>query len=142
MSKKKQTPMMAQYLAIKESYEDAILFYRMGDFYEMFLEDAELASRVLEITLTSRNKNDSNPIPMCGVPFRAAKSYIARLISQGHKVAICDQVEDAAAAAAQRSAAEPLSPWSPAADVGVAAASSPSVRGSWSAEEVAGSSLP
>ena len=90
--------MMQQYLSIKDAYPDAILFYRMGDFYEMFLEDAELASRLLEITLTSRNKNDTIPIPMCGVPFRAAKSYIARLINQGYKVAICDQVEDPATA--------------------------------------------
>lgn len=98
MQSSKITPMMQQYLSIKDAYPDAILFYRMGDFYEMFLEDAELASRLLEITLTSRNKNDTTPIPMCGVPFRAANGYIARLISQGYKVAICDQVEDAATA--------------------------------------------
>jgi len=90
--------MMQQYLSIKDAYPDAILFYRMGDFYEMFFEDAELASRLLEITLTSRNKNDVTPIPMCGVPYRAVKSYISRLINLGHKVAICDQVEDPAAA--------------------------------------------
>jgi DNA mismatch repair protein MutS len=98
MSKKKQTPMMAQYLAIKESYQDAILFYRMGDFYEMFMEDAQKAASILEIALTSRNKNDEEPIPMCGVPFRAADTYIARLIENGCKVAVCEQVEDAAAA--------------------------------------------
>ncbi len=90
--------MIEQYLSIKEQYQDAILFYRMGDFYEMFFEDAELASGILEITLTSRNKNDKNPIPMCGVPYHAAKTYIARLIAQGHKIAICDQIEDAALA--------------------------------------------
>jgi len=90
--------MLQQYLAIKGDYPDAILFYRMGDFYEMFLEDAELASGILEITLTSRNKNDPSPIPMCGVPYRAASGYIARLIERGYKVAVCDQVEDAAAA--------------------------------------------
>lgn len=94
MSNAKTTPMLQQYLAIKEEYQDAILFYRMGDFYEMFFEDAHTASRVLEITLTSRNKNDTVPVPMCGVPYRAAQSYIARLIENGHKVAICDQVED------------------------------------------------
>jgi DNA mismatch repair protein MutS len=94
MSNAKTTPMLQQYLAIKEEYQDAILFYRMGDFYEMFFEDAHTASRVLEITLTSRNKNDNVPVPMCGVPYRAAQSYIARLIENGHKVAICDQVED------------------------------------------------
>jgi DNA mismatch repair protein MutS len=90
--------MIQQYLAIKNDYPDAILFYRMGDFYEMFFEDAETASRVLEITLTSRNKNEESPVPMCGVPHRAASSYIARLIERGYKVAVCDQMEDAAAA--------------------------------------------
>jgi DNA mismatch repair protein MutS len=92
------TPMIKQYLSIKDEYPDALLFYRMGDFYEMFFEDAELASRLLEITLTSRNKKDKTPIPMCGVPFRAVKGYIARLIGLGYKVAICDQIEDPALA--------------------------------------------
>ena len=86
--------MIQQYLSIKERYPDAILFYRMGDFYEMFFEDAETASRVLEITLTSRNKKDESPVPMCGVPHKAAQGYIARLIEKGFKVAVCDQVED------------------------------------------------
>ncbi|MGD8770379.1 MAG: DNA mismatch repair protein MutS [Desulfobacterales bacterium] len=94
MSVSKATPMMKQYLSIKEKYSDAILFYRMGDFYEMFFEDAELASRLLEITLTSRNKKDEFPIPMCGVPYKSAQNYLARLIDQGYKVAICDQIED------------------------------------------------
>jgi len=98
MSPPKSTPMIKQYLSIKEQYPDTILFYRMGDFYEMFFEDAQLASRVLEIALTSRNKNDESPIPMCGVPHRAAQSYIARLIDSGYKVAVCDQIEDAAKA--------------------------------------------
>jgi DNA mismatch repair protein MutS len=98
MTEPKQTPMMAQYLAIKESYPDAILFYRMGDFYEMFLEDAKVASRLLEITLTSRNKNTEESVPMCGVPVRAADTYIAKLISCGKKVAVCEQVEDPALA--------------------------------------------
>lgn len=98
MSNSKTTPMLQQYMAIKDKYPDAILFYRMGDFYEMFFEDAHTASRVLEITLTSRNKNDTVPVPMCGVPYRAAQTYIARLIENGHKVAICDQVEDPAQA--------------------------------------------
>ena len=88
---------MDQYLSIKESYPDAILFYRMGDFYEMFHEDAVKASSILEIALTSRNKNDTAPIPMCGVPFRAADTYIAKLIENGCKVAVCEQMEDAAA---------------------------------------------
>jgi len=90
--------MMQQYLSIKEAYPDTILFYRMGDFYEMFFDDAELAARVLEITLTSRNKKDESPIPMCGVPHRAAPGYISRLLDAGHKVALCDQVEDPATA--------------------------------------------
>jgi DNA mismatch repair protein MutS len=98
MSASKNTPMMQQYLSIKEKYPDAILFYRMGDFYEMFLDDAVVAARVLEITLTSRNKNDTAPVPMCGVPYRAARAYIARLIENGYKVAVCDQVEEAAQA--------------------------------------------
>jgi len=97
MTKKKKTPMMAQYLTIKESYKDAILFYRMGDFYEMFLEDAKKAAAILEIALTSRNKNDDTPVPMCGIPFRAADTYIAKLIGNGCKVAVCEQMEDAAA---------------------------------------------
>ena len=88
------TPMIQQYLAVKEEYPDAILFYRMGDFFEMFFEDAEKASKLLEITLTSRNKKADSPIPMCGVPHRAVQGYVARLIEKGYKVAICDQVED------------------------------------------------
>jgi DNA mismatch repair protein MutS len=94
----KPTPMIEQYLAIKERYPDAILFYRMGDFYEMFFEDARTASKALDIALTSRNKNDPNPVPMCGVPYRAVQGYLARLIAQGFKVAICDQVQDPAEA--------------------------------------------
>ncbi len=96
MSEKKNTPMMEQYLSIKEEYPDAILFYRMGDFYEMFNQDAHKAAGILEIALTSRNKNDQDPIPMCGVPFKAADNYISRLIENGCKVAVCEQVEDPA----------------------------------------------
>jgi DNA mismatch repair protein MutS len=92
----KATPMVQQYLSIKQQYPDAILFYRMGDFYEMFFEDAKVASRILEIALTSRNKKDEESIPMCGVPHHAAQGYIARLIERGFKVAICEQVEDSA----------------------------------------------
>jgi DNA mismatch repair protein MutS len=98
MSPPKLTPMIKQYLSIKEEYPDTILFYRMGDFYEMFFEDAQVASRVLEITLTSRNKKDESPVPMCGVPHRAVSGYIARMIDHGYKVAVCDQVEDPAIA--------------------------------------------
>ena len=89
-----QTPMMRQYLEIKSGYPDAILFFRMGDFYEMFLDDALLASRLLDIALTSRNKGSGDEIPFCGVPFHSVAPYIAKLIEAGYKVAICEQVED------------------------------------------------
>ena len=98
MSTPKITPMLQQYLSIKEEYPDVLLFYRMGDFYELFFEDAHTAARELEITLTSRNKKDKTPIPMCGVPVRAVQGYIARLIEKGYRVAICEQTEDPAAA--------------------------------------------
>ena len=88
------TPMMRQYLEIKENYSDAILFYRLGDFYEMFMEDAKVASSILEIALTGRDAGLSERIPMCGIPYHAASGYIARLIDKGFKVAICEQVED------------------------------------------------
>jgi DNA mismatch repair protein MutS len=91
------TPMMRQYLELKQAHPDCILLFRLGDFYEMFFEDAEVASRVLEITLTSRDKGD-DAVPMCGVPWHSARGYIARLVESGHKVAICDQVEDPRAA--------------------------------------------
>jgi len=91
----KITPMLQQYMEIKASQEDAILFYRMGDFYEMFFDDAEVAAKILGITLTSRsNKNSENKIPMCGVPYHAASSYLAKLVKAGHRVAVCEQVED------------------------------------------------
>jgi len=87
--------MLQQYLDIKEQYKDAVLFYRMGDFYEMFFEDAILASRVLGITLTSRSKkDDENKIPMCGIPFHALTGYLGKMIKAGHRVALCEQVED------------------------------------------------
>ena len=89
-----ETPMMQQYITIKKEHPDSILFFRMGDFYEMFNEDAKIASRVLEIALTSRNKNKANPTPMCGIPHHSSKSYIAKLIKSGNKVAICEQTED------------------------------------------------
>jgi DNA mismatch repair protein MutS len=90
----KITPMFQQYLQIKAQCGDAILFYRMGDFYEMFFDDARIASRILDIALTSRDKDKDEGVPMCGVPHHAASSYIARLIEAGHKVAVCEQVED------------------------------------------------
>lgn len=81
------TPMMQQYLAVKDNYRGYILMYRLGDFYEMFFEDATLASRVLELTLTGRDCGDGKRAPMCGVPFHKADIYIARLVEQGYKVA-------------------------------------------------------
>lgn len=90
----KVTPMIQQYLQIKEEHGDAILFYRMGDFYEMFFEDALTAARELEITLTSRDRQAEVPVPMCGVPCQAAETYITRLLEKGLKVAVCEQVED------------------------------------------------
>lgn len=91
----KITPMLEQYLEIKEQYQDYLLFYQLGDFFEMFFEDALLASRLLEITLTSRNKGEEKDrVPMCGVPVHAASGYIARLVEQGYKVALCEQIED------------------------------------------------
>ncbi|MGO2083994.1 DNA mismatch repair protein MutS [Vagococcus sp.] len=92
--KTKHTPMMEQYLGIKAQYPDAFLFYRLGDFYEMFNEDAEKAAQILELTLTCRNKNAEDPIPMCGVPHHSAQGYIDTLVEKGYKVAICEQVED------------------------------------------------
>lgn len=90
----KMTPMMRQYLEIKSAYPDAILFFRLGDFYEMFLDDAVVASRVLDITLTSRNKGANDEVPLCGIPYHSCQPYVAKLVENGHKVAICEQVED------------------------------------------------
>lgn len=92
------SPMMKQYMEVKQANEDAILFFRLGDFYEMFFRDAEIASKELEITLTGRDCGLETRAPMCGVPFHSADSYIARLIAKGYKVAICEQVEDPKAA--------------------------------------------
>ncbi|WP_413310132.1 DNA mismatch repair protein MutS [Bacillus sp. 1P10SD] len=89
------TPMIQQYLTVKADYQDAFLFFRLGDFYEMFFEDAIKASQELEITLTSRDGGSEDRIPMCGVPYHAAPNYIEQLISKGYKVAICEQMEDA-----------------------------------------------
>jgi DNA mismatch repair protein MutS len=88
------TPLMKQYFGVKEQYPDAIVFFRLGDFYEMFGEDAKIASSILQIALTSRDKNKEDQIPMCGIPHFSADSYVAKLIKAGHKVAICEQVED------------------------------------------------
>src|SRR5690606_18338526 len=88
------TPMLRQYYDVKNQYPGCIVFFRLGDFYEMFDEDAILASRLLEITLTSREAGKGRRIPMCGVPYHSAEGYIAQLVAAGHKVAICEQVED------------------------------------------------
>src|SRR3990172_3836475 len=92
------TPLLRQYQEIKNNHRDAILFFRMGDFYEMFFDDAVTASKILEIALTTRDKRNDNPIPMCGIPYHAVDSYLPKLIRSGHKVAICEQVEDPATA--------------------------------------------
>ena len=92
------SPMMQQYFEIKKQHQDAILFYRLGDFYEMFFDDALIASRELDLTLTGRNCGQEERAPMCGVPFHSYESYMARLIAKGYKVAICEQVEDPATA--------------------------------------------
>ena len=88
------TPMMQQYMATKEQYKDCILFYRLGDFYEMFFDDALVASKELEITLTGKNCGQEERAPMCGIPYHAADSYLTKLVNKGYKVAICEQVED------------------------------------------------
>ena len=90
----KLSPMMQEYCKTKEEYKDCILFYRLGDFYEMFFDDALLVSKELELTLTGKDCGLEERAPMCGIPFHAADTYINRLIERGHKVAICEQVED------------------------------------------------
>ena len=94
MAEKKYTPMMQHYLKMKEENPDAILFYRLGDFYEMFFDDAKLVSQELDLVLTRRSAGVEEKVPMCGVPFHAANSYISRLVKKGYKVAICEQLED------------------------------------------------
>lgn len=88
------TPMMRQYWSVKDQHRDAILFFRLGDFYEMFFEDAEIASKALDLTLTTRNKNQEGAVPLCGFPVHSSQGYIHRLLALGHKVAICEQTED------------------------------------------------
>src|SRR4051795_10823599 len=92
------TPMMAQYLALKAEAEGSLLFYRMGDFFELFFDDARIAAQCLDIALTARGEHDGAPIPMCGVPVHAAEAYLARLIKGGHRVAIAEQIESPAEA--------------------------------------------
>ncbi|MGH8459683.1 MAG: DNA mismatch repair protein MutS, partial [Nevskiales bacterium] len=91
------TPVMQQYLAIKAQHPDSLVFYRMGDFYELFYDDAKRAARLLDITLTQRGQSGGTPIPMAGVPFHAADQYLARLLKKGESVAICEQVGEVGA---------------------------------------------
>ena len=89
------TPMLAQYFEIKEQYRDCLLFFRMGDFFELFFDDAEVAAPILQVQLTKRGLHEGKEVAMCGVPVRAVESYLARLIREGYRVALCDQVETA-----------------------------------------------
>ena len=92
------TPMMAQYLSVKQAHQDCLLLYRMGDFYELFFDDAEITAQALGIALTQRGQHLGQPIPMCGVPFHALDQYLPKLIKAGHRVAVCEQTEDPKAA--------------------------------------------
>src|SRR5512145_847563 len=92
------TPVMQQYLRLKAQYPDVLLFYRMGDFYELFYDDAKRAARLLDITLTARGQSAGQPIPMAGVPFHSVETYLARLVRRGESVAICEQIGDPAKA--------------------------------------------
>src|SRR5690349_8734251 len=98
MSADATTPLMRQYHGIKQQVPNTLLLFRLGDFYELFYDDAVTAARELEITLTARNKEKGQPIPMCGVPYHASENYIARLIQKGYRVAVCDQMEVPSAA--------------------------------------------
>src|SRR5437868_12839665 len=98
VSQASHTPMMTQYLRIKAEHPDGLLFYRMGDFYEMFYDDAQRAARLLDITLTARGQSNGAPIPMAGIPFHAVDQYLAKLVKVGETVAICEQVGDVATA--------------------------------------------
>jgi DNA mismatch repair protein MutS len=104
------TPAMQQYLEFKDQHADALLFFRMGDFYELFFEDAEIAAELLDLTLTSRNRNDENPIPMCGIPYHALRPYVARLMEAGRKVAVCEQLELPEKGIARRQVTRVISP--------------------------------
>ncbi len=106
----KLTPAMQQYLEFKSAHEDALLFFRMGDFYELFFEDAEVAAELLDLTLTSRNRNDPNPIPMCGIPYHALRPYVARLLEAGRKIAVCEQLELPEKGIARREVTRVISP--------------------------------
>lgn len=97
MNTEKLTPAQKQYMDIKLQHKDCILFFRMGDFYEVFYEDAKICSKLLDLTLTSRDKNSENPIPMAGVPYHSGEKYISKLVSHGYKVAVAEQMSEAKA---------------------------------------------
>ena len=132
-----RTPLMEQYTRIKRDHPDAFLFFRLGDFYEMFFDDAIEGARLLGLTLTSRNRQDPRPIPMCGIPWHQRDPYVARLLRMGRKVAICDQLEDAAAAKGlvQRGVTEILTPGSVTGDAFLDPAANNFLAALWPAEE-------
>ena len=135
-----RTPLMDQYRRVKGEHPDAFLFFRLGDFYEMFFDDAVRGAALLGLTLTSRNKKDPEPIPMCGIPWHQRDPYVARLLRLGHKVAICDQLEDAAAARGlvQRGVTEVLTPGSVVGEGFLEPASNNFLAGLWPAREALG----
>lgn len=138
-----RTPLMRQYLTTKSEHPDAFLFFRLGDFYELFFEDAVQAAQLLGLTLTSRNKQDPEPIPMCGIPWHQRDVHVARLLRLGHKVAICDQLEDPAQAKGivQRGVTEVLTPGSVTSDTFLEVAAHNWLASLWPAAERAGACL-
>ncbi len=142
-SAKAATPFMRQYLAAKAEHPDAFLFFRMGDFYELFFEDAVAVAGLLGLTLTSRNKQDPEPIPMCGVPWHQRDPYVARLLRQGHKVAICDQLEEPAPGKklVARGVTEVLTPGSVTGDTFLEPATNNFLAALWPAEDRVGACL-
>ena len=134
------TPLMGQYLRVKREHPDAFLFFRLGDFYEMFFEDATRGAALLGLTLTSRNKHDPEPIPMCGIPWHQRDAYLSRLLRLGHKVAVCDQLEDAALAKGlvQRGVTEVLTPGSVTGDAFLEASANNFLAALWPGTEALG----
>ena len=135
-----RTPLMDQYLSVKRAHPDAFLFFRLGDFYEMFFEDAVRGSALLGLTLTSRNKQDPEPVPMCGIPWHQRDAYIGRLLRLGHKVAVCDQLEDAAQAKGlvQRGVTEVITPGSVTGDAFLEAGANNFLAALWPAADALG----
>src|SRR6267378_3388256 len=132
-----RTPLMRQYLEVKREHPDAFVFFRLGDFYEMFFEDAVRGAGLLGLTLTSRNKSDAQPIPMCGVPWHQRDTYVSKLLRRGYKVAICDQLEDPALAKGlvSRGVTEVLTPGSVMAEGFVEARANRFLAALWPTEE-------